>query len=292
MALSKDCLKHFADLIEQTIGIVYGETNYYQLETRLEDVSKLLGMSGPTELWEKSQRGQLTAPMKLLLVDIATNNETSFFRDPNVFKAIRSIVEQSREGQRAESPFRVWSAACSSGQEIYSLAMLFQEIKDQRPFFYNIHASDISDRMLRRAQDGIYTQLEVQRGLSAAQLGKYFRPQAMTPGSASDAVKTWEIHPDIRRGLTFQKLNLLDSWTGLGQFQLILCRNVLIYQSVENKKKVITKLNEHLEAGGYIILGGAESLIGLSDTLEYVALEGAVVYRKPTQLGVQEKRVI
>jgi chemotaxis protein methyltransferase CheR len=292
MALPKECLKHFADLIENTIGIVYSETNYYQLETRLEDISKQLGLSSPIELWEKAKSGLMTAPMKLMLVDIATNNETSFFRDPNVFRAVRTIVEQSSVGQQPEVPFRIWSAACSSGQEIYSLAMLFQEIKDQRPFFYNVHASDISDRMLRRAQDGIYTQLEVQRGLTALQLVKHFKPQTMAPGSAPDAVKTWEVHPELRRGLTFQKLNLLEPWAGLGQFQLILCRNVLIYQTVENKKKVIAKLYDHLEPGGYVILGGAESLIGLFDALEYVTIEGAVVYRKPAVAPVQAKRVI
>ena len=279
MSTSKDCLKFFANFIESEIGIVYSEVNYYQLESRLEDIAKQLDFSNPTALWEKAKVDGISGKLKLLLIDVATNNETSFFRDTNVFHAIKSLLSKVLPLNAPDRPFKIWSAACSTGQEIYSLAILLSEFRQSNPFYYNIMATDISERVLKRAQDGVYTHLEVNRGLTPEQLKRHFNSQ--NPGlSSDDPHMTWGAKAELKQGMSFQKLNLLEPFTGLDSYNLILCRNVLIYQTVENKKKVLQKLYEHLAPGGYLILGGAESLIGLFDSLEYVALDGAVLYWK------------
>ncbi len=275
MALPQECLKYFANFIEAEVGIVYSEVNYYQLETRLTEIAKQIGLPDSEALWSQVQVAGIKGDIKQLVIDIATNNETSFFRDPNVFKLITKLAKEFAE-QRSGEVFKVWSAASSTGQEMYSLAMTFFEIAQTTPFSYLIHASDISERVLARAQAGTYTQLEVQRGLSAMQLVKHFDQNL----GSGDETFPWMVKPHLKRGLSFKKRNLLDPWNDLGTFDLILCRNVLIYQTVENKKKVVQKLTEHLNANGSIILGGAESLIGISDALEYVASESAVMYRK------------
>jgi chemotaxis protein methyltransferase CheR len=278
MGTSPECLRYFADFIEKEIGIVYSEVNYYQLESRLEDIAKQLGFSDPTALWEKTKITGMNGAMKLLLIDTATNNETSFFRDPMVFKAIRAVLDTiiAKKASNYER-VRIWSAACSTGQEVYSLAIMLEEIGAKIPFTYEILATDISERVLKRAADGRYSQLEVQRGLAATQLVKYFKPE--TPTSANDPAY-WTINPELKRNISFQKLNLLEPWPGHKTCDIVLCRNVLIYQTIENKKKVVAKIADILDPGGYLILGGAESLIGISDALDYVTIEGAVVYRK------------
>jgi chemotaxis protein methyltransferase CheR len=275
MTLSRDCLKYFADFIEKEVGIVYTEVNYYQLETRLMDIAKQIGLTDSAALWEKVRVSGINGDIKQLVLDIATNNETSFFRDPNVFKLIQKVAKDFAEKRTGET-CSVWSAASSTGQEMYSLAMTFFEIAQTIPFTYTIHASDISERVLARAERGAYTQLEAQRGLSAVQIVKHF-DQNLGNG---DETFPWTVKSHLRRGITFKKRNLLDTWHDLGSFNLILCRNVLIYQTVENKRKVVEKLVNHLKPDGCLILGGAESLIGISDSLEYVAAENAVMYRK------------
>ncbi len=279
MALTKDCLRFFAQFIETEIGIVYTEVNYYQLESRLEDIAKQLGLNDPVALWEKARNEGISGRLKHLLIDIATNNETSFFRDPNVFNAMRSIIQKAVPLNSPDKPFKIWSAACSTGQELYSLAMVLAEIRDTNYFYYNMLATDISDRVLKRAQDGMYSDLEVQRGLTPAQLNRFFRNEKPVAAS-EDQFLTWAVKQELKQGISFQKMNLLEPFRNLEQYNLILCRNVLIYQTVENKKKVVQKLFDHMLPGAHLILGGAESLIGLFDTLEYVTIEGAVVYRK------------
>jgi chemotaxis protein methyltransferase CheR len=283
MAASPECLRYFADAIEKEIGIVYSEVNYYQLESRLEDIAKQLGFADPMSLWDKTKTSGLNGPMKLLLIDTATNNETSFFRDPTVFKAIKALLEGAVQKKSINfERLKIWSAACSTGQEMYSLAIMLTEMASKMPLNYEILGTDISERVLKRARDGRYSQLEVQRGLSATQLVRYFTPE--TPSSANEPAY-WNVNPDLKKGLQFQKLNLLEPWPGHKTYDIILCRNVLIYQTIENKRRVVAKLADHLMPGGYLILGGAESLIGISEALDYVTIEGAVVYRKKDALG-------
>lgn len=267
----KEMLDFFSKYIHSQLGIVYTETNYYQLDSRLTDIAKQLGFATLEEFWTEARRG-IAGAMKQLILDIATNNETSFFRDPIAFKAIRTILLQEQQNNRIpEGGLRIWSAACSSGQEVYSLAMLLGEMPT---LSFRLTASDVSDRVLKKAQAGEYSQLEIQRGLNALEILKHFDQKAS--GDAS----VWSIKSSLRKNIQFEKRNLLEKWTSLGQFDLVLCRNVLIYQSVENKKKVVEQILEHLAPGGYFLMGAGESLLGISDRFELQTIEGAVFYKK------------
>jgi chemotaxis protein methyltransferase CheR len=266
-------LKFFADYIEKQLGIVYTDANYFQLEHRLRDISHQLGFRDVPELFAKAQIG-IEGSFKALLLDLATNNETSFYRDAHVFTALgKFIIPDLKKKFSNLSSMNIWSAASSSGQEVYTIAMELENLRKTRTDIPSctIFASDISDTILKRAQSGTYSQLEVQRGLPETYLNEYF-----------DALDNnqWQIKERIRKNISFAKLNLLDQWGSIGPFEIIYCRNVLIYQSVENKKKVLEQLHKVLRPGGYLILGAAESLFGLSDNFDQFNDDKTIVYIK------------
>ncbi|NJL25662.1 MAG: protein-glutamate O-methyltransferase CheR [Calothrix sp. SM1_5_4] len=268
MPLNPSILTFFAKYIEKELGIVYSEFNHYQLENRLDEIVRIVGLNSVEELHAKATAG-MTSDIKQLLLDMATNNETSFFRDPKIFRAIQSSVFPTilKDGRKA----RIWSAACSFGQEPYTLSMLLQQYSEQvkAPVNAEIVATDISSKALERARSGRYSQLEVQRGLPAASLIKFFK---------KDDDNYWTVDPVLRAPIRFETLNLLSSFLTWGKLTMILCRNVLIYQSVENKIKIINKFTESLNSGGFLILGAGESLIGLSDAFESVKVDETLFY--------------
>ncbi len=270
MLLPDHKLKFFASYIEKELGIVYSEHNFFQLQNRLEEIVKILNFKDLDELWDKSQVS-ITGDLKQLLLDIATNNETSFFRDPKIFKAVESFVLPEWQKKNSKAPLKTWSAASSFGQEVYTLSMTFNEWQKKFPnFTWQIFASDIADRALKRAQEGRYSQLEIQRGLPAPLLIKYF---------SKDTDNYWKVKPELKNNVSFKKQNLLDPFSTIGNFDLIFCRNVLIYQRVENKAKVIEKMAQVLNPGGILVMGAGESLIGISDKFEQVHTDGVVFYR-------------
>lgn len=277
MSTSEAAIAFFAKFIFDELGIVYAPVNHYQLESRLQEAAKLSGCSTVDEL-HAQVRVQMTPAVKLLLLDLATNNETLFFRDPAVFQAIDALILKSDPARKV--PFRVWSAACSTGQETYSLSMLLNEAGTRLPGGrFEIVATDVSERVLKLAEAGVYNQLQVQRGLPAAMLVKHFLQVA-----AGEAATLWRVKDELRRGVEFKKLNLKDSFAAMGRFDLILCRNVMIYQSPEGKRDIVARLHERLEPGGYLVLGAAESLIGISDDFEMVRTEKATIYRRVERL--------
>lgn len=273
MALNNGQLLFFAKYIEKELGIVYAEENYFQLEQRLGRIATAVGLGDSQALYEKAQSG-VAGDLKTLLLDVATNNETSFFRDPKVFKVIEESVLPSLKAKFPGTfSFRAWSAASSSGQEIYSLAMLAEEFLAKNPGHPRLElvATDISDTILKKAKSGKYSHLEVQRGLSAGRLVKYFEKSG-----ESD----WELKQEIKRQVRFSKFNLLDSTAAMGKFHLILCRYVLIYQDTERKKQILNRLVDCLVPGGVIFLGASESALGLTDRLAQVAKDGAIFYER------------
>jgi chemotaxis protein methyltransferase CheR len=277
--LQPDQLKSFARFIESELGIVYSEANYFQLQSRIDEIAGILGLKDDAAVAELA-RGGITGQLKQCLLDRATNNETSFFRDPKVFTAIhRHLLPQLLASRRAMGPLRIWSAASSFGQEPYSLAMTCREVMAGKPDAkVEILATDISERALKRASAGLYSQLEVQRGLPTLQLVKYFDK------TADDH---WQIKSTLKDLVRFQAQNLLHPLERLGQFDLILCRNVLIYQSVENKKEILTRLARCLAPGGYLILGAGESLLGLTDAFRQSQCEGVYFYQLATEVQKQ-----
>ncbi len=275
--MSRDpILDFFAKYIESELGMVYSDSNYFQLQNRLEEIVKLKNLSGVQELYQTAQKG-MGGCLKQLLLDVATNNETSFFRDPKYFNAFGSLVEKHIKGDLfREKELRVWSAASSTGQEALSIAILLNELKAKHsanmPF--SILGTDISERALEKAREAKYFQLEVQRGLSTPQILKYF----------SKDERQWMASSELTKNIQYKKMNLRDTHYPYDGFHFIFCRNVLIYQSVENKIDILNKLTARLVPGGFLILGVGESLIGLRQDLETSMLDNAVVYRKKEQV--------
>jgi chemotaxis protein methyltransferase CheR len=263
---------YFAQLIEKEIGIQYNSVNSHMLENRLHDLAKSLGFSDFESFWSDLKNRTLRPSEKEAILDIATNNETSFFRDVEIF----DFFENDFLPKQTSSPLRVWCAASSTGQEPYSLAMVLAQLKDAgQARRYEILATDFSERVLKQAQSGLYSQLEVQRGLSPAMLARFFEPN---PGEKPTSSR-FKIKPELSSSITFKRLNLLDPWSHRDPFHIIFCRNVLIYQDVENKRKVIARLSSALTPGGYLVLGGAESLMGLSQDFEMQIFGKACVYK-------------
>lgn len=268
-------IKLFADYIEKQIGIIYSEANYFQLEHRLKEITKQLSYSNFDELWTRAKSG-IDGQLRDLLLDIATNNETSFFRDESIFRALaNNIVPNILAETNPQAKLRIWSAAGSTGQEAYSIAIILDQSRAQYglKFDFEVFVSDISDRVLKRAKEGIYSQLELQRGMSDTLRAEYFDKKS--------ADGEWQVKAKISDKLQFRKINLLEPMPdSIGMFDVIFCRNVLIYQSVPNKVLVIEKLLSHLSPKGYLVLGAAESMLGISTSVKQEQFGTAVAYKK------------
>lgn len=269
-----DIFQFFAKYIEKELGIIYAEFNYFQLENRLLEIGKLMGIPELNDLYLHAQKG-INGQFKQLLLDLATNNETSFFRDAKVFKAIEKELLPlllERNGP-SKQPLRIWSAASSTGQEALTTAILMNEfnLKNSMNVLFTIKGTDISERVLLKAKNGTYSQLEVQRGLPAPYMIKYFK---------KDDQDRWTASPQLMKNIEYAKLNLKESFVFNDKFDLILCRNVLIYQNVESKKEILKRITENLKPGGFLILGSGESLFGLSTDYDLINSDGAIVYCK------------
>lgn len=284
MTLNSNQLKFFADYIELKLGIIYAKENYYQLERRLSDIASVLGMESADELWQKAQTG-ISGRMQSLLLDQATNNETSFFRDPGLFKAIEEkILLEPRFCGDNPHQLRIWCCATSTGQEVYSMAMLLHAWKLQNTRrTFSFLASDYSLRVLKQAEEGRYSHLEIQRGLPQPLITRFFKPEKVQDSTANPS-PNWIVSDELKKGITFKQQNLLDDFGPIGQFEMVLCRNVLIYQNVENKRKIVAEIARRMAPGGYLILGAAESLMGLSDDFEMRQIDRAVVYERKQEL--------
>ncbi|MFA7613900.1 MAG: protein-glutamate O-methyltransferase CheR [Candidatus Caldatribacteriota bacterium] len=270
--MNNEVLNFFSKYIEQEIGIIYSEQNLYQLKNRLEEVIKTLNIPDVKTLYQDILSNSPRFKKQVLL-DIATNNETSFFRDPRVFNAIGTVLSDLVEKtQKDNQELRIWSAATSTGQEPVSVAILMEELREalKTNIKYSILCSDISERVLNYAQNGKYSDLEVGRGLRSDLLTKYF----------SEENSKWKVDSKISQRMTFLKHNLKDPCSHLGKFHLVLCRNILIYQNVESKKEILSHLAHSIHSGGYLVLGAGESLMGLSDLFTQTIVEGAVFYRR------------
>ena len=280
MALNNDQMKFFADFVEEKLGIIYVKDNYYQLEKRLVDIATQLNLASSDELWQKAQGG-IFGQMKMLLLDLATNNETSFFRDPGLFKTIEDkILTEPRFSGDNPQPLRIWCCATSTGQEVYTMAIILNAWQRHNPKrTCSFLATDYSQRVLAQAEAGRYSQLEVQRGLPATMLVRFFHNESSGEASASHS-PAWMVNDALKKNITFRQQNLLENFGYVGPFDIVMCRNVLIYQNVENKRKIIAELAKKISPDGYFIMGAAESLTGLSDEFELREFDRSVVYQK------------
>jgi len=248
-----------AELLKERSGLALNKEKAYLLESRLNPVARKWNLSGFDELAQAIR----TKGDEALLVDVTeamTTNESFFFRDQKPFDQFNDMVlPHLLEARAAKRSFRVWSAACSSGQEPYTLAMLLQEHADKLAGWrVEIVATDLSNEILDKAKEGLYSQFEVQRGLPITHLVKYF----------VQVGDRWQIEDSLRKMIKFQPFNLLGDLSELGKFDVVFCRNVLIYFDTPTKTKVLNGIADLLPADGFLYLGGAETVLGTTDRFE------------------------
>lgn len=248
----------------------------YLVESRLEPLARREGFPSYLQMVQ-SLRLRPAGELHRQVVEAMTNNETSFFRDARAFGMIaRSILPALVAERSAARSLHIWCAACSTGQEPYSLAMLLRESQPALAGWdVRIIASDISRGVLARARAGRYTQFEVNRGLPAHLLVKYFKQDGTT----------WELRPEIRRMVEFRETNLIHPWAELPAIHLLLMRNVLIYLDVETRKTILDRVGRTLDPRGYLLLGGSETTTNLNDAFEPSPIEGAVCFRPRAPLA-------
>jgi chemotaxis protein methyltransferase CheR len=245
-----------ATFLKERSGLIITQDKMYLLETRLTSILRDHGISNLTALAEVLRQPGGGA-VKDKVVDAMTTNETSFFRDNHPFETLRkSILPGLIERRAPTRSLRIWSAACSTGQEPYSLAMM---LKDSFPILggwkVEIVATDLSPTVLEKARSGIYSTFEVQRGLPIQMLVRHFDQQE----------PNWQIKRELRQTVTFRALNLLEDFSALGQFDVVLCRNVLIYFDQPTKTRILSAIARRIVTDGALLLGGAESVFGLTD---------------------------
>ena len=285
MELSKQTLQDLSELIHRLCGLVIGRDKGYLVRHRLEPLVRDEGLDSFEQFLERL-RGRDRARLHDAIVEAITTKETSFFRDRAYFQALREHVLPERmatlrrpAGQRHR--IRIWSAGCSTGQECYSLAMLIRDLVaaddtgGRHESHFTILASDISAEALETAKAGRYGRNEVSRGLTGAMLDRHFHHRG----------NSWVVDESLRRLVQFRRFDLLDAPTELGAFDLILCRNVLIYFDNSAKQRVCRGLYGVLQDGGWLALGAAESLYGVEHRLETVKIGPVLLYRKPPRGG-------
>lgn len=247
----------YRDLLYSKSGLVITPDKTYLLDSRLTPVAKQWGH----ETLDSMSIALRSFPDPKLVKDIVeamTTNETSFYRDQKPFTLFEQVVMPALVAKRSKGvkKIRIWCAAASTGQEPYSLAMLIKEkAASWKDFSFEIVGTDISEEALDTARAGAYSQFEVQRGLPITHLMKYFK----------QIEDKWNISDEIKKMITYKNFNLLDDMKSLGAFDIIFCRNVLIYFDEKTKGQVLAKMNLQLANDGFLFLGGAETTIGITD---------------------------
>lgn len=239
-------------------GLVMDQSKKYLVESRVMPIIRRERLSGLDELVALLNKPQ-SAKIAKDVIEAMTINETYFFRDKAPFDQFRNVTLPALVAARqGEKRLRIWSAAASTGQEAYSLAMILDEFSPRLAGWkIEIVATDLSDQVLEKARKGIYSQFEVQRGLPAPMLLRHF----------NQIGESWQISDHIRSKVTFRQLNLLSDFTSLGRFDIIFCRNVLIYFDAARKADILARMTRVLAPDGFVTLGASESLIGLKTDL-------------------------
>lgn len=263
--------ERFCRFLEKASGITLGENKDYLIRSRLSRIIQEFGLPGLGELVTRLENNSLPG-LRARIIDAMTTNETLWFRDVHPFEVFQEEVLPAFSGPRNQ-PVRIWSAACSSGQEPYSISMVINEYQERfpgrLPAGAQIVATDISPTMLKQARAGVYDEMELARGLGPERRRKFF--------THANGVAT--VRDDIRRRVQFMELNLLQSYALLGLFDVIFCRNVLIYFSQENKRDILARMAKSLRPGGFLFLGGSEPIANYSREFEMVRCTRGVVYR-------------
>jgi chemotaxis protein methyltransferase CheR len=268
MSLSAQEFAFISGLVRRDAAIVLETGKEYLVEARLMPLARALGVPTVSEFVNHAQR-RPEPDTHRRIVDALTTNETSFFRDGEPFNQLVTMVLPDLIARRAGNrSLKIWSAACSSGQEPYTLAMVLQ---DSLPagWSFDIVGTDISTEMLSRAEAGQYSQLEVNRGLPATLLVRHFERTGAN----------WKVSPALRKTVSFRRLNLAAPFPALGPFDIVFIRNVLIYFDVQTKRSVLQRVASTMRPDGWLFLGAAETTIGIDDRYERIVSGRTSAYR-------------
>jgi chemotaxis protein methyltransferase CheR len=270
--ISQDEYNRFRAFLEDACGIMLGDNKQYLIVSRLNPLLADCRIPTIAALIERLRTEPRSSPLYERIVDAMTTNETFWFRDGFPFEILKQVILP--EQRRLQAPgVRIWSAACSSGQEPYTLSICVEEYLRSNPGALannvQIVATDLSSTMLEQARAGRYDAAAMARGLSEERKRLHF----------SERHGRWELQEAIRRRVSFREHNLLQGFEPLGRFQVIFCRNVLIYFSAELKRDILARLSAALHPGGYLFLGAAEAITGYSDAFEMLRLPQGIAYR-------------
>ena len=268
MSLTTQDFDFVSDLVRRNSAIVLERGKEYLVEARLLPLARQAGEPS-VSAYVKAAQLRPASGVHDRIVDALTTNETSWFRDGEPFQALTGKVLPTLTAARATSrSLRVWSAACSSGQEPYTLAMV---LGDALPagWTYAITGTDISQEMLARAEAGRFTQLEMNRGLPAAMLARHFERDGAH----------WRVSPALRRTVSFKRLNLATTLPPMQPFDVVFLRNVLIYFDVQTKREVLRRVSALMKPDAWLFLGAAETTIGVDDRFERIAAGRTSAYR-------------
>ncbi len=260
----------FQQYLQKACGIQLGMGKEYLVSSRLGTLMREVQVGSLGELLNKLNSPANTK-LKTQVIDAMTTNETFWFRDIGHYILLKESILPDLNKQRGGGSIRIWSAACSSGQEPYNISMIAEEYESKygrgRPV--QVEATDISSKMLAEARAGVYCGLTVERGLTVEQQRRFFLPKD----------NCLEVRPEVKRRVSFRPLNLAGSFQGMGKFDVIFCRNVLIYFSNELKKDIVERMASILNPGGYLFLGSTESINQLTDRFDMKVGHGGISYR-------------
>ncbi len=257
--MKPDDFAFFTKYIYDQTGLVLGPDKMYLIESRLAPLARKYNVAN-IDLLVGQLRTARTNDLQRDIVDAMMTNESFFFRDGKPFDQFRQLVLPGLlQSRAAKKSFRIWCAAASTGQEPYTLAMILkEEAAKLAGWRVDIVGTDISHDALERAKSGVYTQFEVQRGLPIQLLVKYFKQQG----------DKWQIAPEIRSAVQYRSFNLLTEFASLGSFDVIFCRNVLIYFDQKTKGAILDRMAKLLPADGLLYLGGAETVLGVTERFQ------------------------
>jgi chemotaxis protein methyltransferase CheR len=282
MELSQSTFDELRRLIHRLCGLALAEDKRYLVQHRLEPVVRNSGCQDFDQFLGKLG-GSEAVPWQEAIVEAITTQETSFFRDRHPFDALRQHVlpelvtaARTRQSGAAFPRIRLWCAGAATGQEAYSLAILLyefataQESASVRPEDFSILATDISTNALATAKAAEYHRWQIARGLSSAELQQFFEPRG----------DHWAVRPQIRKLVEFRRVNLMQPFSGLGRFDAIFCRNVLIYFDEPTRRRICEQFHAMLADDGWLILGSAENLYGISERFRSLTFAQTLMYRK------------
>lgn len=283
MHISPQDFRDVQTLVRSLCGLVLSDDKTYLVRTRLESIVKARGFTTFSDYLGRLQQFN-SIELRDELVEALTTGETSFSRDNHPFVELRrsilpDLAQTIRARRAAKSPIpraKFWSAGCSTGQEPYSIAMAIHDFVDWNPqkdlsaHDFPILATDVSAKSLNAARAGLYDERDLQRGVTPEQRNRYFLKHG----------HQWKIRDDLRRSVVFRRLNFIEPRVNLGPFDVIFCRNVLIYFDEQTRQRLCDQFRDYLVDGGYLILGAAESLYGLKTGFQSQTIGQTIVYRK------------